>query len=90
MAPEIIYEKNKFYKNNCDLFSIGVTMYYLFFGKLPFNRQYIGVTQKQLNIIIDEDKQFEDLLIKLLKENPDERITWKEYFNHPFFKQYEY
>ena len=38
----------------------------------------------------DEDKQFEDLLIKLLKENPDERITWKEYFNHPFFKQYEY
>ena len=36
------------------------------------------------------NKQFEELLIKLLKENPDERITWKEYFEHPFFKQYEY
>ena len=91
MAPEVLNSKNnKLYKNNCDLFSIGVTMYFLFFGKLPFNRKYIGVVQPKVDIKIDENKQFEDLLIKLLKENPDERITWKEYFEHPFFKQYEY
>ena len=90
MAPEVIKEKNSKYKNNCDLFSIGVTIYYLYFGKYPFNRKYIGVQPTILDIKINEDKQLEDLLIKLLKENPDERITWKDYFAHPFFNQYEY
>ena len=86
-APEI-FNRNE-YKNNCDLFSIGVTIYYLYFGKLPFNRK--SITDKiNMNIRLDEDKQLEDLLIKLLKENPDERITWEEYFKHPFFKQYAY
>ena len=32
----------------------------------------------------------EDLLNKLIVENPDERITLEEYLEHPFFKQYEY
>ena len=90
MAPEVIKEKNSKYKNNCDLFSIGVTIYYLYFGKYPFNRKYMGVQPTILDIKINEDKQLEDLLIKLLKENPDERITWKDYFAHPFFNQYEY
>ena len=90
MAPEVIEKKE--YKNNCDLFSIGVTIYYLYFGKLPLNRRSIGVNTKKtdIKIEIDEDKQLEDLLKRLLKENPDERITWEEYFEHPFFKQYEY
>ena len=39
---------------------------------------------------IYEDKALEDLLKKLLKVNPNERITWEEYFDYPFFKQYEY
>ena len=87
MAPEIF--NNKAYKNNCDLFSIGVTIYYLYFGKLPFVRIYAN-NEINMNIKIEQDRQLEDLLIKLLKENPDERITWEEYFEHPFFKQYEY
>ena len=87
MAPEIF--KEKAYKNNCDLFSIGVTIYYLHFGKLPFVRIYAN-NEINMNIKIEEDRQLEDLLIKLLKENSDERITWEEYFEHPFFKQYEY
>ena len=90
MAPEVIEKKE--YKNNCDLFSIGVTIYYLYFGKLPFNRRNIGNNTNNIDIKIeiDEDKQLEDLLIKLLKANPDERITWEKYFDHPFFKQYGY
>jgi len=90
MAPEVIV-KNE-YQNNCDLFSIGLTIYYLYFGKLPFNRKKDGFNTNivDIKIEINEDKQLEDLIKKLLKENPDERITWEEYFNHPFFKQYEY
>ena len=28
---------NRRYKNNCDLFSIGITIYNLYFGKLPYD-----------------------------------------------------
>ena len=55
------------YKNNCDLFSTGVTIYYLYFGELPFNRESIN-PETNVNIKIDEDKQLEDLIIKLLKK----------------------
>ena len=84
-APEMLSWKG--YKNNCDLFSIGITMYYLYFGNKPV---YEDIINSNLNFEIEEDKILEGLIKKLLKENPDERITWEEYFDHPFFKQYEY
>ena len=92
-APEIL--KGNKYKNNCDLYSIGVTIYYLYFGKYPFFAEspidlLNIITKGNLNLKIEEDKKLEDLLIKLLNENPDKRISWKEYFEHSFFKQYEY
>ena len=87
-----IKEDNK-YMNKCDLYSIGITMYYLYFGKFPF--QLNSHTESLSNILdikfkIEEDIQLEDLIKKLLKENPDERLNWEEYFEHPFFKQYNY
>ena len=92
-APEIL--KGTGYKNNCDLYSIGVTIYYLYFGKYPFFAEsqeelLKKIKNEKLNLKIEEDKELEDLLQKLLKENPDERINWKDYFEHAFFKQYEY
>ena len=93
MAPEILDGKK--YRNGCDLYSIGATIYYLYFGKYPFfaeNRMALlnMITNENLNFKIEEDKELEDLLKKLLKENPNERINWKDYFEHAFFKQYEY
>ena len=85
IAPEI--ELMKKYSNKCDLFSIGITMYYLYFGNFPRDRYRKNLN---LNFIIEEDKLLEDLIKKLLIENPDERITWERYFDHDFFKQYEY
>ena len=83
--PLILKELNfqKKYKNTCNLLRIGVTIYLLYFGNFPF-------LFSEINLKIEEDKQFEDLLIKLLNNNPYKRISWEEYFNHPFFKQYEY
>ena len=91
MAPEIF--KGNGYKNNCDLYSIGVSIFLLYFGKLPF-KEYITIDllikKKVFVPKIEEDKDLDDLVRKLLKDNPKERITWKEYFEHPFFKKYEY
>ena len=88
MAPEIC--KGNGYRSNCDLFSIGVLIYYLYFNSYPFYNKSAINLKVNMNFQIEEDKQLEDLLKKLLKEDPDERISWKEYFEHPFFKQYEY
>ena len=104
MAPEIlkgfkknIVHKSIKYKNNCDLFSIGETIYLLYFGNDLFNANCFEELVDEVEIYdsnslptIYEDKALEDLLKKLLKVNPNERITWEEYFDHPFFKQYEY
>ena len=86
MAPEIF--KGEGSKINSDLFSIGMCICTLYFGKFPYKDDYNNY--EILNFEIEEDKQLEDLLKKLIKINPDERITWEEYFKHPFFKQYEY
>ena len=36
-----------------------------------------------------EDPKLRDLINKLLVEDPDKRLSWEEYFNHPFFAKDE-
>ena len=41
------------------------------------------------DIIFDisiKNEDFKDLLRKMLKLNQSNRLTWEEYFNHPYFK----
>ena len=94
MAPEVI--KGEACHNNCDLYSIGVTLYELYWGEHLFDGDFLSMINKMFTLgeivirKIEEDLIFDDLVRKLLKINPKERITWEEYFTHPFFKQYEY
>ena len=83
IAPEIL--QNAQYHNNCDLFSIGMTLYMLYWKNFNHLNMFI---QKIIKIV--EDLQLDDLIRKLLEKDPNKRITWFEYFEHPFFKQYEY
>ena len=88
MAPEIFGIE---YDDKCDLFSIGVMIYYLYFNSFPFRqannseeaKEYYNKKKKE----DCEDKLLDDLINKLLKYDPDERIEWDDYFNHPFFTQ---
>ena len=69
MAPEILFGYE--YSNGCDLYSIGATIYYLYFGKYPFNENIlISLDGKKfdVNVKILEDKNLEDLINKLLKK----------------------
>ena len=91
----MIFEK--FYSNqDLYLYSIGLTMFYFYFGKLPFSEYSVNnfntllFDAKNVNVSIQEDKQLENLINRLLRKNEYERISWKEYFNHPFFQQYQY
>ena len=89
MAPEIL--NNEFYNYKIDLYSLGVTLYYLIFDEYPYNgkNEYSllkdilsGKTLKKTGL-----ESLDDLIEKLLKVSPDERISFEDYFNHKFFKE---
>ena len=90
-APELYF--NQPYNEKCDLWSIGIIIYHLYFHCLP--NQCLNISpMAYFNTIINNvqnskhmDPQLRDLLNKLLIINQVERISWDEYFNHPFFKE---
>lgn len=91
MAPEIMQLQK--YDAKADLWSVGAILYQFLTGKTPFT----GNNQIQLlqNIIKATELRFpedvkdlssecRDLCQKLLRRNPVERLTFDEFFNHPF------
>ena len=94
IAPEIT--KNKTYKLNSDLWSLGVIIYILYFMKKPFSSERKQGILNQVNQITftpnlrnnlkeTGDSDFNELVLGLLNKDPNERLTWDKYFNHPFF-----
>ena len=89
MAPEILKDEDYDYK--VDLWSLGIMIYRLYFKRSPFLGQtLIGLLHNILqyeNKHLEKtgDKLLDDLIEKLLTVDPKKRITWEEYFNHPFF-----
>jgi len=90
MAPEILSGND--YNNKCDLWSLGVNIYQLYTKKPPYTGQFESHILKQINKLgqsvlnVIEDEKLKDLLSKLLVKNPEQRLSWKEYFEHDFFK----
>ncbi|KAE9611003.1 putative protein kinase Group-Pl-3 family [Lupinus albus] len=94
MAPEIMQLQK--YDAKADLWSVGAILFQLVTGRTPFT----GNNQIQLlqNIMKSTELQFpsdnrslsidcKDLCQKLLRCNPVERLTFEEFFNHPFLSQ---
>ena len=98
VAPEIILEKVNKYESSVDIFSLGIILYQLSHNlKHPFGTKYELVIIKyhenydkdNLNIEFDKsinNNDFVDLVRKMIKLNPKNRLKWEEYFEHPFFK----
>ena len=91
MAPEILKNEglNKEYDEKCDLWSIGVIIYQLYFKRSPYGNNESLI----LNLINNQGilkktgyYKLDDLITKLLIEDPIKRLNWDEYFNHSFFK----
>ncbi|CAN6723974.1 unnamed protein product [Malus baccata var. baccata] len=94
MAPEIMQLQK--YDAKADLWSVGAILFQLVTGRTPFT----GNSQIQLlqNIMKATELQFpsdgnnlssecKDLCQKLLRRNRLERLTFEEFFNHPFLSQ---
>ena len=86
-APEII--KSLDYNEKCDMWSVGLTLFEIYFGVLPFG--WHPNTKKINDIIYDEDdfvfrksnKPTLDILFKcLLQIDPDKRMSSSEFYDY--------
>ena len=89
MAPEVLKEENDLIGYKSDIWSLGIIIYYMLFKEYPYN----GNTEIQINQEINKknklkpsgNKELDDLINKMLIINVNERISWENYFKHPFF-----
>ena len=81
------------------MFSLGIMLYQLSHNlKHPYGNNFIEFVSKYKdnydkdNLEIDFDKSiknndFKDLVKKMIKLNPENRLNWYDYFEHQFFKK---
>uniref|UniRef100_A0ABM5EWX6 Serine/threonine-protein kinase ULK3 n=1 Tax=Pogona vitticeps TaxID=103695 RepID=A0ABM5EWX6_9SAUR len=90
MAPEMVC--NRQYDARVDLWSVGVILYEGLFGRPPFaSKSFTELEEKiRSNQPIELPSrprlspECRDLLQRLLKRDPQQRISFQEFFDHPF------
>jgi serine/threonine protein kinase len=84
MPPELCVPKHGEVSGKAaDIWSMGVTLYCLMFGRIPFEKHgmlelYQAIRADDPEFEIECNDQFKDLLLKLLEKEPERRIKMKE------------
>ena len=91
MAPEIL--KHERYDAKADLWSTGVILYEMLVGRPPFagsnpHELLVNIVKTELRIPSTADASDEaiDLLRRLLKVDPTERISFQDFFSAAYFQ----
>ncbi|XP_046897986.1 serine/threonine-protein kinase ULK3 isoform X2 [Hypomesus transpacificus] len=90
MAPEMVCRQQ--YDSRVDLWSVGVILYEALFGRAPFaSKSYTELEEKiRSNKPVElpaggrVSRDCRDLLQRLLERDPDARLTFSQFFSHPF------
>ena len=90
LAPEII--KNEGHNEKVDIWCIGVLLFELTTGSLPFQGDSETLKNNILNLKISWPKDInldaKNLIIKILRLEPESRISLVDMIQHPFFTKY--
>ncbi|OHT09493.1 calcium/calmodulin-dependent protein kinase kinase 2, beta [Tritrichomonas foetus] len=90
LAPEMFGE-NSYDPFSADVWSLGITLYFVLFSKLPFIAGKLAdiqrkVTAEDVKFPEGTDRDAQDLIRKMLKKNPTNRIKLSEIWEHPWMK----
>lgn len=92
MAPEVLLKQE--YSQKADLWSLGMIMYELLFGKHPFHKannhfQLLHRINQSItfNRHIRISCECRELLGHILQRDVDTRIDWQDFYMHPWFDE---
>lgn len=96
-APEVLeIDPEKGYNKKCDIWSLGVTFYNMLYGQLPWSSNTVEKLIHEVkncsgsNLYIPTKPKINPMIVDLLKRmicpNQEDRIRWKELFNHKIFR----
>ena len=91
LAPEVI--NNIGYDERVDIWCIGILLFELIVGRPPFDgdtEQKIryNIVKMRINWPNNMDSDAADLISRILKYNPEERISLEQMLLHPFFTKF--
>ncbi|KAL9119859.1 MAG: hypothetical protein Q9187_003586 [Circinaria calcarea] len=90
LPPELCVSKHGDISGKAvDIWSMGVTLYCLYFGRIPFEKAgvldlYESIKNDGLEIGGECEEDFKDLMHRILEKDPDKRITMTELRDHPW------
>lgn len=89
MSPEMAFDEE--YDDKVDVWAVGILLYEFLYGKPPFEASSTSETMKRIRGCVLEfpthvevSEEARDLISRILKKDPNERLTLSEILQHPW------